>query len=367
MKIDNKIYFRALLLVIGLLITISPNVLSQVPDFEFDSLTTFSSGYDDFLVNQPIQIWFSESMDFFTLNPNTNFESEKGDSLLLRYTTENQFFTIESFYGNFTPLDQITVTLGSDIAGNSGGTLGTTHTLEINIGPVVYPGDTDNNGIVDERDILPLGIFWQNTGPIRPDSTSLVWQRKPTHRWEVVRATYADADGNGIVEALDICGIADNFGKTKIALTSEEYDVLLPFLKQTDKGFATQIYAALVDCSNKGVGKQTLLDALEPIVNQTPETPLPNDFTLYQNYPNPFNPSTTIKFYLPRESHVTLSVYNITGQKINTLIDQSMASGYKEIIWDGQDLNNNNVASGIYFYRLDTGGQTLTKRMLLLK
>jgi len=45
----------------------------------------------------------------------------------------------------------------------------------------------------------------------------------------------------------------------------------------------------------------------------------------------------------------------------------SMASGYKEIIWDGQDLNNNNVASGIYFYRLDTGGQILTKRMLLLK
>ncbi len=363
MEVDNRknIY---ILLIIGLLILFSSNVFSQ--QLTFDSLNTFSSGYDDFLYNQPIKIWFNNDLDFQSLSSNTTFESDKGDSLIMRYAEGDKYFSIASYPENFIPLDKITVTLGNGITDRAGNPLGTTHTLEILVGPVVYPGDTDNNGVVDERDILPLGIFWQDTGPMRPDSTSLIWELKPAHRWNVIRATYADADGNGIVEAHDICGISDNFSSTLTASASEMNNIIYPLLKQTGNGFATQIYAALVDCSNKGVGKQALLDILEPIVNK-PEIILPNNFTLYQNYPNPFNPSTTIEFYLPEESQVTLSIYNITGQLVTTLIDGIRPGGFSEVEWNGQDLYSNSVASGIYFYRLQTVDKTYSKRMLLLK
>lgn len=365
MNIDNGKKICFLLLIIGMLLTSS--IKAQTQEFTFDSLTTFSSEYDDFLVNEPINIWFNDILDFFTLDPNTSFESNLGDSLILRYTTGNAYFSIISFNGDFKPLDKITVTLGANIASSRGTQLGTSHTLNLLIGPVVYPGDTDNNGVVDERDILPLGIFWQDSGPIRPDSTSLVWQQKPTHRWEVTNATYADADGNGIVEAHDICGISDNFGSTQIVFALEKNNDYLPLLKQTSIGFATQIYAALVDCSNKGTGKQALLDVLEPIVNQASQDQLPDEIILNQNYPNPFNPNTTIEFYLPEETYVIISVFNVTGQAIKTLIDKTMPAVFSQAAWDGTDYNNNPVSSGIYFYRLNTGVKSFVKRMLLLK
>ncbi len=365
MNIDNGKKICFLLLIISFLVTYS--VKAQTQEFTFDSLTTFSAEYDDFLMNQPIQIWFNDVLDFFTLDPNTSFESLLSDSLLLRYTIGNHYFTIESFYGNFKPLDNISVTLGADIASGRGVPLGASHTFDIKIGPVVYPGDTDNNGIVDERDILPLGIFWQDTGPMRPDGASLIWGMKPTYRWDVVRATYADADGNGIVEAHDICGISDNFGRTQIVFTPENNKDYLTLLKQTSPDFAAQIYAALVDCSNKGAGKQALLDALEPIVNRVSEAPLPKEIVLNQNYPNPFNPNTTIEFFLPEGTYVTISVFNVTGQVIKTLINKTMPRGFSQVVWDGTDYNNNPVSSGIYFYRLNTEDMSIVKRMLLLK
>lgn len=363
MKIDKRKSIR-ILLIIGLFILFSSNVFSQ--QLMFDSLTTFSSGYDDFLYNQPIQIWFSDVLYFSSLNPNTTFESNKGDSLIMRYSIGDKYFTIASFLSIFKPLDIITVTLGNGITDTASNQLDTTHTFDILIGPVVYPGDTDNNGVVDERDILPLGIFWQDSGPRRPDSISLVWGMMPTHRWNTIRATYADADGNGIVEAHDICGISDNFDSMWTASASELNNIIYPILKQTDNGFSTQIYAALVDCS-RTAGKQALLDALEPFVNQEPELILPESYTLFQNYPNPFNPSTTIEFYLPEKTHVNLSVYNISGQQVITLIDHTMPNGFNEVIWNGDNSTGNPVSSGVYFYQLNVGDKTYSKRMLLLK
>ncbi len=88
---------------------------------------------------------------------------------------------------------------------------------------------------------------------------------------------------------------------------------------------------------------------------------------LGQNYPNPFNPSTTISFVLPRESHVTLSIYDIRGRPVKTVRDEIVPEGYREVVWDGRDELGKGVSSGVYFYRLTAGEQTLTKKMVLLK
>lgn len=79
---------------------------------------------------------------------------------------------------------------------------------------------------------------------------------------------------------------------------------------------------------------------------------IPVEFNLYQNYPNPFNPSTTIRFTVPQEASVSIKVYNILGQEIKQLINETRISGEYEITWNGTDNNGSSVPSGIYFITL---------------
>jgi hypothetical protein len=89
---------------------------------------------------------------------------------------------------------------------------------------------------------------------------------------------------------------------------------------------------------------------------------IPKDFVLEQNYPNPFNPTTYIPFVLNQNSKVKLEIYNVLGQKIAILIDGRLKSGYHKYKWDG-----NQMASGIYFYKLVVGKNSQIKKMVLIK
>jgi photosystem II stability/assembly factor-like uncharacterized protein len=95
----------------------------------------------------------------------------------------------------------------------------------------------------------------------------------------------------------------------------------------------------------------------KPLVPETPRS-----LTLSQNYPNPFNPSTTIRYGLPARSHVSLTVFNTLGQKVATLQNAERDPGYHEVRFDGA-----NIPSGVYFYRLQAGSYTETKKLLLLR
>ncbi|MCD6249141.1 MAG: T9SS type A sorting domain-containing protein [candidate division Zixibacteria bacterium] len=89
---------------------------------------------------------------------------------------------------------------------------------------------------------------------------------------------------------------------------------------------------------------------------------LPEDFELLQNYPNPFNPSTEIAFGLPNACQVELSIYNIAGQLVETLVAERMEAGWHSVTWDGAGF-----ASGIYLYRIQAGDYTESQKMILLK
>ena len=86
----------------------------------------------------------------------------------------------------------------------------------------------------------------------------------------------------------------------------------------------------------------------------------PNAFTLFQNHPNPFNPSTTIKFILQKSSDVILKIYNLSGQEIEILVNEFRTAGKYEILWKPK-----NLPSGMYFYRLQAGEYTETKKLIL--
>ncbi|MCH8306269.1 MAG: CHRD domain-containing protein [Candidatus Marinimicrobia bacterium] len=89
---------------------------------------------------------------------------------------------------------------------------------------------------------------------------------------------------------------------------------------------------------------------------------LPTKFQLKQNYPNPFNPATSIEYSIPYEDKIVLTIYNILGEEVVRLIDETQPAGNYAITWDAA-----NIASGIYFYKLQSGEISLTKKMLLLK
>jgi hypothetical protein len=102
-------------------------------------------------------------------------------------------------------------------------------------------------------------------------------------------------------------------------------------------------------------------------VDKSDQSVLPQRFTLHQNYPNPFNVVTQIIYELPKESHVKIEILNVMGQKVITLIDRFEVAGVHRVEWNGTSQSGEEVASGIYFYRLETEGFVATKKMTVLK
>ena len=97
------------------------------------------------------------------------------------------------------------------------------------------------------------------------------------------------------------------------------------------------------------------------------EESIPSEYTLVQNYPNPFNPSTTISFSVPTDGHVTISIFDVSGRLVATLLDDSVDGGYHSVTWDGIDANGFNVSAGLYIYSLQAKGISLSSKMILMK
>jgi hypothetical protein len=114
------------------------------------------------------------------------------------------------------------------------------------------------------------------------------------------------------------------------------------------------------DCGSAGPGKIAGMLAEAPVT-------VPKFYSLSQNYPNPFNPFTTIEYSLERECIVTLTVYNVLGRHVATLVDEPQPAGTYQVLWNGKDSEDNSCASGLYLYKLDAGDYTKTKKMMLLK
>jgi hypothetical protein len=119
----------------------------------------------------------------------------------------------------------------------------------------------------------------------------------------------------------------------------------------------TNLYAGTGVC---GVWRRPLSEMITSVEFALKE--LPREFCLNQNYPNPFNPSTTIRFDLPHASKVSLKVYNVLGQEVTTLVDEEKPAGRYDVRFNAQ-----NLASGMYMYRLQAGEYVAVEKSLLLK
>jgi len=329
----------------------------------------------DILITQkPFQIQFNQPVRQSTLADNVSFRSFKGDGFdNLIYDSSYYLLFVDNSSDYLMPLDTIEMILDRYILDTAGYPLDRRYVDTFYTGTAVFPGDANNDGGVDERDILPMGLYWGNEGPQRADSADISWGMKPAHvfvpgsRWTPLASVYADADGLGSVDALDICAVTENWAQTHPAAHAGENSLvdIAAALKQFEKNVPQQMYTALIDCP-ESEGKEIVMKMLESLLGESDEN-LPMTYQLYQNYPNPFNPYTTIKFYLPQGGRVTLSIYNIMGQRVAVLLDGYVEKGHGETIWDGVDQSGKPVATGIYFYRLQSDEASITKRMLLLK
>lgn len=269
------------------------------------------------------------------------------------------------------PLDLITVTLNGDVvdlAGNSldGNLDGVAEgspiddaVFQFETGPGVYPGDANNDGVVNEVDVLPLGVFWMMTGPDRAGGTE--WRIQPAEVWTEPAATYADCNGDSTVNMQDLLVIAINWGSTHSYGSPQfvpgDYDLA------EYKGAFETIFFALGE-SQESEFTRSVRDLIAKYVEV--ET-VPGQYMLSQNFPNPFNPTTYIQFNLPVDGHVSLTVHNILGQTVATLVDEFQTQGFKQVMWNGTSDAGEALPSGMYFYRMKAGTFTQVKKMLMIR
>lgn len=185
-------------------------------------------------------------------------------------------------------------------------------------------------------------------------------------------------------------GDFDKDGLADIAVLNEDsYDVSV-FLNEGSLSFADAYVYAVGDdpesmtlgdfdsdgstdiaVGNYNEGNISMLrnryDILVDVADIPRNDQLPEMFVLAQNYPNPFNAGTIIKYALPKRSHVTVSVYNVLGQKVRILVSASQGAGVHSTYWDGTTESGQTAATGIYLYRIASENFTETRKMVLLK
>lgn len=322
------------------------------------------------------------------------------------------------------------------------------------LGQEVWPGDTDYDGYVTVYDVMPLGQFYGETGPPR-EMFDISWRGVMVDPWDVPAAMHADATGDGIVNQNDLLPIGVNYGKIRpnapphvskrtslasatfgevkrgdlvrievrsgattagrgilgaaLSLTLPEglvYDSYLeaealfhPELLKFHNAAGNELGIAVTRRITHGLVRTTEpviivklraeADIPEGIVSlanlmlstdkdmfvapdvsvvvvvehQTSTEMNPRyQFKLEQNYPNPFNPNTTVAFELDRSVDIRLTVYNQLGQPVATLVNGRAQAGRHTVAFDAT-----NLASGLYFYTLTAGGETATRKMTLIK
>ncbi|MCK4695295.1 MAG: PKD domain-containing protein, partial [Candidatus Cloacimonetes bacterium] len=203
---------------------------------------------------------------------------------------------------------------------------------------LIWPGDTNYDGIVTEDDIIPIGIYWREAGTARP-SVSFVWTgNNYPENWDEPLASLADCNGDGEVNITDILGICLNWNYT------HSTEMSLPFPNENLEEYRENFIELYNSLENKGIElllKNHIAELFDlPII----EPVLIN--RLSQNYPNPFNPVTNIAFSLSEPGHVTLEVYNIKREKVRTLIKEVLPANNHVVTWNGRDSNGKRVSSG---------------------
>jgi len=127
-------------------------------------------------------------------------------------------------------------------------------------------------------------------------------------------------------------------------------------------GFRYYYYVTFSNGESESLPSDTVSATVEPVTSLAKQNMIPEIYAMYQNYPNPFNSVTVISYQLPAATSVDLSIYNVLGQKVITLVSDTQSAGKYEVRWDATD-----VAGGIYLYQIKAGNFQQVRKMILLR
>jgi hypothetical protein len=275
----------------------------------------------------------------------------------IRLTVKNHSVGIDSLRSRFlnNPDPHITAVVGPP-------SIGTVRYAPIDIevqftsidtavdGSYIIPGDTLYNIALQQKIVSPFSLrFIENATPLQ----AIVIEKNTNNRWEWGERM--------VVLTPPPYKVAANNTMAEVAFN--KVPGIPPAIAPGDKFI---IRSTRPFTSADSYEFTALQDYLGP-TGVTDRSVLPKEFTLFQNYPNPFNPVTTIRFTVPQATNLTLSVFDGLGREVKTLVKKMYEPGEHRVDWNGTDLNNLPVASGLYFYRISAGRFSQTKKMLLLK
>jgi hypothetical protein len=220
-------------------------------------------------------------------------------------------------------------------------------------------------------------VVWRFTGQQRPTplgtplavpvtatiaTTPTVPYPVPWNNWATVDLRSHSIDASTAFAAAFVCS-GDSSTQPRVMITN--YASASPFHSYTyfnESQTAPDWFFLNLDASTIYLYLIRAYVSFGPADVRGPVELQPAAFTLAQNYPNPFNPSTNILFTLAKQGHVSLTVYNLLGQKVVTLVDEERPAGKYQVNWKPE-----NMATGTYVYRLQAGGFVETKKLLLLR
>jgi hypothetical protein len=183
-------------------------------------------------------------------------------------------------------------------------------------------------------------------------------------------AAFTQSNSDNAAEFLGNAGVIHLYRLNDLAATQAILSQLQTMTKNGDA-----VAAELVEAFNVILPRYQRQQAIisqhgdfeRPIIASSQPHVLPATAVLAQNYPNPFNPATIIRFHLSERQKVRLVIFDITGQRVRTLLEGEIAAGEQTISWDGRDQQGRPVASGIYFYELAAGNKFERRKMTLIR
>ena len=321
------------------------------------------------------------SPDFIINNPNGSENSNEEQQL--QFYVVNEGSKKETFIYNFDDhselfedvSDTIVIDKNEKIAldfGNLGFGGASNYTFEFSIIPIhnpklekticypsctvnVYPGDTDNDGVVDADDILPIGIYFNEIGNSRA-VTGFSWNEYKVAKWDSIPVTYADVNGDGTIDARDVIGIGVNYLNMH-DISGKSYKITEGYIfTETEKKNLLKIYN-----STHGIDKPSV--EIRKLLEKILEISTPEQFSLSQNHPNPFNSKTTIVFNLPTANTVSIRIFDLLGREISVITDEK----YYRAGAHSVQINSDLFSSGVYFYEAQSGEFVNQKKMVILK
>lgn len=228
----------------------------------------------------------------------------------------------------------------------------------------VYSWDFDDqllfsNDSTHIYSMAPSGVaLSDNFG--NPDSWKLQ-KIQYSHKGKKFLSIDPSTSGNLFVSDSTSILFSENHGNSFSELFSVEHQITGLYKKPNSNLLYVLTRKELLEVNTET--KETTSLKKIPVSNEPEPSEIPNQITLEQNYPNPFNPTTVISYQLALNSLVRLEVFDVTGRKVAVLVNgERKAAGTHRVTFNAE-----NLASGVYFYRLETGGKTLTQKMVLVK